>query len=1116
MSKLRFALFFLLISGSFLFFGAGHALAATYYVSQSTGNDSCNGSSSNAYNSSTNPTNCPFQNHPDSNLATGSSVALRSNFQPGDVIEMKAGDTWYGTQLTTQKAGSSGAPILTTSYGTGAAPLIAAAQLLNGTWTSQGSNVYSISDPVDPYQPYMVYNGSTLLTLGTNVTPSLGQWYWASSVLYVNIGSDPSGGNIQATARASAITINHAWRSYSNLNLEYSNDNGGYFGVITINAQHATFNNVSASRDCGDGFILEGSSSSYTTLVGGTFTGNGTESSAFLLTGTGDNYSGFTLQNIATGNASTASNAVNLLNLTNSNISNFTINNCYDNGIYISGASYGNNIFDGTISNCWNHSYYGNNGFGQGINAANNSGSNNIYGNFFSKNYQNIYDTASGNNAYYDNIAYAALLDNVGAWGSGIPTFYNNTILHQPSWLAGNGGAAYVGHAINSRGSGGAIYKNNIVALLPLTESGGPWTTQYTEITHGSGVTPTVTLNNNLYINLSSGTATGQWAISGPGNSNYPPYPTGSDTNSNYYPSFSAFQAAMAAITYFTINGQDAQSLNGQNPSFINGSGNLNQSTDFEIGALSPAIDAGTPITSLTTDILGNPIYGPGDIGAYAYQPPYTFSANKMPADGTTARLYSNGQYRTLTATSSSAIATFSVTPQGGFYTASTSEYMDIAINNWTTLDKNWMASSTASGLGYTHATSTVYTIGDLAPNALYTFHLDSATSTALTSSQCTGSLCTADNTGTIVFTYTGGYSSHTFDLGEDPPPTISSVSTIATPSNNNKPSFSFSSSEAGTLLTSGSCTPSSTSVSSGANTIAFNVLFDGTYSNCAFSVLDAFGNDSATTTLNSFFIDTVPPVFSSLTPANASSMVNTGSFSWSAADALSGIASYTLTLDGTPISGLTTSSYIPATPLACNSTHTWSVEAIDNVGNYTNSTPYTMTAVCPGGAGGGSSSATVSTPVTTPTVSTPSTITPASTSSHPSPSATAGTAGLSSVETQAILSLLSSFGADTDIIAHVQAALGETASTTSSSTTTYQFTRNLSLYDTGTDVKELQEFLNDNGFTVAETGPGSQGNETTKFGIQTYRALVTYQKSVGLPATGYFGVRTRGKIAGG
>jgi hypothetical protein len=73
--------------------------------------------------------------------------------------------------------------------------------------------------------------------------------------------------------------------------------------------------------------------------------------------------------------------------------------------------------------------------------------------------------------------------------------------------------------------------------------------------------------------------------------------------------------------------------------------------------------------------------------------------------------------------------------------------------------------------------------------------------------------------------------------------------------------------------------------------------------------------------------------------------------------------------------------------------------------------------------------------------------------------------------------------------------------------------TRNHHLGDHGDDIRTLQQFLNTHGFRVASSGPGSPGNETTKFGALTYQALVRFQKAHGLPATGYLGPMTRSVI---
>jgi lysophospholipase L1-like esterase len=184
----------------------------------------------------------------------------------------------------------------------------------------------------------------------------------------------------------------------------------------------------------------------------------------------------------------------------------------------------------------------------------------------------------------------------------------------------------------------------------------------------------------------------------------------------------------------------------------------------------SPAIDSGIGV-GLTTDYSGNSIYGVPDIGAYEYQPPYTFSANDIPTTGS-IRLYSVGQYRITTASSTAAVADFSVTPAEGSYYATTTQYMDINIDSWLTSDtynKQWTATSTAGDF-LTHATSTIYTIGDLLPNTYYTFKLDGTASTTaiVDNDQCTNGICLSDANGQIVFTYQGGYSTHTFALERD------------------------------------------------------------------------------------------------------------------------------------------------------------------------------------------------------------------------------------------------------------------------------------------------------------------------------------------------------------
>jgi hypothetical protein len=72
---------------------------------------------------------------------------------------------------------------------------------------------------------------------------------------------------------------------------------------------------------------------------------------------------------------------------------------------------------------------------------------------------------------------------------------------------------------------------------------------------------------------------------------------------------------------------------------------------------------------------------------------------------------------------------------------------------------------------------------------------------------------------------------------------------------------------------------------------------------------------------------------------------------------------------------------------------------------------------------------------------------------------------------------------------------------------------RNYQMWDRSEDIRVLQKFFNTYGFVVAQRGPGSPGNETSIFGVNTYRALIKYQRSQGLPQTGYIGPLTRAAL---
>lgn len=86
--------------------------------------------------------------------------------------------------------------------------------------------------------------------------------------------------------------------------------------------------------------------------------------------------------------------------------------------------------------------------------------------------------------------------------------------------------------------------------------------------------------------------------------------------------------------------------------------------------------------------------------------------------------------------------------------------------------------------------------------------------------------------------------------------PVISALSLIT--SNSNKtPIFTFSSSEAASISYSGSCASSASSANAGDNSITFNALQYGTYSDCIVTLVDLAGNSSSALSVPTFTLTT-------------------------------------------------------------------------------------------------------------------------------------------------------------------------------------------------------------------------------------------------------------------
>ena len=98
--------------------------------------------------------------------------------------------------------------------------------------------------------------------------------------------------------------------------------------------------------------------------------------------------------------------------------------------------------------------------------------------------------------------------------------------------------------------------------------------------------------------------------------------------------------------------------------------------------------------------------------------------------------------------------------------------------------------------------------------------------------------------------------------------PTLTETTAVSTPTNDTTPSYTFSTTEAGTVSYSGGCQSASTEATVGENTITFIELSQGTYASCQITVTDSAGNVSDSLLVSSFTIETVAPTLSNSSPS--------------------------------------------------------------------------------------------------------------------------------------------------------------------------------------------------------------------------------------------------------
>ena len=91
-------------------------------------------------------------------------------------------------------------------------------------------------------------------------------------------------------------------------------------------------------------------------------------------------------------------------------------------------------------------------------------------------------------------------------------------------------------------------------------------------------------------------------------------------------------------------------------------------------------------------------------------------------------------------------------------------------------------------------------------------------------------------------------------------PPELSETTPVPSPTDDNTPAYTFSTSQSGSISYTGACTSVTNTAATGTNTIIFDTLSDGTYADCTITVINSGGIASQPLEISAFTIDTAPP----------------------------------------------------------------------------------------------------------------------------------------------------------------------------------------------------------------------------------------------------------------
>lgn len=326
--------------------------------------------------------------------------------------------------------------------------------------------------------------------------------------------------------------------------------------------------------------------------------------------------------------------------------------------------------------------------------------------------------------------------------------------------------------------------------------------------------------------------------------------------------------------------------------------------------------------------------------------------------------------------------------------------------------------------------------------------------------------------------------------------PTLAEVTPVPTPATDTTPDYTFSSTESGTITYGGSCASVTTSASVGNNTITFNALAVGTYSDCTISVTDSSNNTSTPLSVTSFTI----------TEASSGGGGGGGGGGGSSSSKTKTSTSTETTATTPSIAALLEQVRILQEQL--NALRAGTVPAQSN-----------SNATLPRNIGLGSQGEDVrtlqkllNTKGFTIAVSGPGSL--GNETDWFGPATQSALIRYQNTYAQEILTpagLAAGNGYAGPLTrAHLTQNTGTSQTPSIGSTA---LTKDLGIGVTDAEVLILQRLLNAAGFSIAESGVGSPGNETTFFGNRTEAAVMRFQEANQIPATGFVGTRTRSAL---